>query len=97
MVKSPELRRPPVRCRVTVSGLYGRSVVRSSFTTVDVKRSDGVIGRYVLIGIVYSLLEIGPRQRSRIFIQIVAVPENIVPYSSILYRLSIYSGIFWPA
>src|SRR5580704_5041140 len=51
MVRSPELRRPPVRCRVTRSGLCGSFVVMSSFTSVVWKRSVGVIGLYVLIGI----------------------------------------------
>ena len=53
MVISPEFRRPPVRCLITNSGLYGRSVVRSSFTSDVWKRSVGVIGLYVLIGIVF--------------------------------------------
>src|SRR5271168_341938 len=51
MVKSPELRRPPVRCFTASSGLCGRLVVISSFTRVVWKRSVGVIGLYVLIGI----------------------------------------------
>src|SRR5437899_9996901 len=51
MVMSPALRRPPVRCLILVSGLCGRFVVRSSLTTVDLKRSVGVIGLYVLIAI----------------------------------------------
>src|SRR5579875_905757 len=51
MVMSPELRRPPVRLRMTTSGLYGFSAVMSSFTSVVWNRSVGVIGLYVLIGI----------------------------------------------
>src|SRR5689334_12798330 len=56
MVMSPELRRPPVRCLETSSGLCGLSVVMSSFTSVVWNRSVGVIGRNVLIGIVLALL-----------------------------------------
>src|ERR1700677_1039516 len=56
MVKSPELRRPPVRCLTASSGLCGRLVVMSSFTRVVWKRSGGVIGLYVLIGIVSLVL-----------------------------------------
>jgi hypothetical protein len=55
MVRSPELRRPPVRCFDTSSGLCGLSVVMSSFTSVVWNRNVGVIGRYVLIGIVFAL------------------------------------------
>src|SRR6185312_261769 len=55
MVRSPELRRPPVRCFTASSGLYGLSVVMSSFTSEVLNLSVGVIGRYVLIGIVSSL------------------------------------------
>src|SRR3954466_4303553 len=53
MVMSPALRRPPGRCLILVSGLCGRFVVRSSLTTVDLKRSVGVIGLYVFIAIVF--------------------------------------------
>src|SRR6516162_1908256 len=49
IVKSPELRRPLILCLDSVSGLYGRLVVRSSFTVVVVKRRVGVTGLYVLI------------------------------------------------
>src|SRR6516164_6464894 len=49
MVRSPELRRPPVRCLGSVSGLYGRFVVRSSLTVVVVNRRVGVTGLEVLI------------------------------------------------
>src|SRR5580704_16160911 len=51
MVRSPELRRPPVRCLTASNGLCGRFVVMSSFTRDVWKRSVGVIGLYVLIGI----------------------------------------------
>src|SRR5438105_14002533 len=51
LVMSPALRRPPVRCLPRVSGLCGRSAVISSLVSVVWKRSDGVIGLYVLIGI----------------------------------------------
>src|SRR5271170_4254599 len=51
MVRSPELRRPPVRCLTASNGLCGLFVVMSSFTRVVWKRSVGVIGLYVLIGI----------------------------------------------
>ena len=44
MVRSPELRRPPVRCLGSVSGLYGRFVVRSSLTVLGMNRRDGVTG-----------------------------------------------------
>src|SRR5437764_13295461 len=54
MVMSPALRRPPVRCLILVSGLCGRFVVKSSLTTVDLNRSVGVIGLYVLIAICFS-------------------------------------------
>src|SRR4051794_33456798 len=55
-VMSPALRRPPVFILARVSGLCGRFVVRSSFTTVEVNRCDGVNDLYVLIAIiVYSL------------------------------------------
>src|SRR5579863_7807443 len=55
MVRSPELRRPPVRLRVVSSGLCGLFVVRSSFTSELWNRSVGVIGLYVLIAIVIVL------------------------------------------
>jgi hypothetical protein len=55
MVRSPVLRRPPVRCLTASSGLCGLSVVRSSLTSVVWKRSVGVIGLYVLIAIVFVL------------------------------------------
>jgi hypothetical protein len=45
----------PVRCFTTSSGLYGFAVVRSSLTSEVWKRSVGVIGLYVLIGIVFVL------------------------------------------
>src|ERR1700684_379242 len=51
MVKSRELRRPPVRCFTASNGLGGRFVVMSSFTRDVWKRNVGVIGLYVLIGI----------------------------------------------
>src|SRR5271156_852525 len=54
MVRSPELRRPPVRCLTASSGLCGRLVVMSSFTRDVLKRSVGVIGLYVLIGILFA-------------------------------------------
>src|ERR1700677_1179922 len=57
MVKSPELRRPPVRCLTAKSGLCGRSVVMSLFTRVVWKRNVGVIGLYVLIGIFLAHLQ----------------------------------------
>src|SRR3954449_6441672 len=56
MVISPALRRPPVCRLILVSGLCGRFVVKSSLTTVDLKRSVGVIGLYVFMAIVASLL-----------------------------------------
>src|SRR5271165_2066360 len=49
IVRSPELRRPLMRCFDSVSGLCGRFVVRSSFTVVVVNRRVGVTGLYVLI------------------------------------------------
>ena len=52
IVRSPELRRPPVRLRVVTSGLCGVSVVRSSVASDVWNRSVGVIGLYVLIAIV---------------------------------------------
>src|SRR5690242_13996364 len=55
IVWSPELRRPPVFFFVSVSGLCGRFVVRSSFTSVVLKRRLGVIGLYVLIAIFFAL------------------------------------------
>src|SRR5437588_8218162 len=54
LVKSPALRRPAVVFLAEVSGLYGRSVVRSSLTSVVLKRCDGVNGLYVLIAIIHS-------------------------------------------
>ena len=55
IVRSPVLRRPPVRLRTVNSGLCGVSVVRSSLTSEVLKRSVGVIGLYVLIAIVFVL------------------------------------------
>src|SRR5271157_567710 len=52
IVMSPALRRPPVRCLTSSSGLYGLFVVRSSLASVVLKRSVDVIGLYVLIAIV---------------------------------------------
>src|SRR5271156_1301667 len=57
MVKSPELRRPPVRCLTASNGLEGRFVVMSSLTRVVWKRRVGVIGLYVLIGIFLAYLQ----------------------------------------
>src|SRR5579875_1235132 len=57
IVRSPELRRPPVRLRVTTSGLCGLSAVKSSVASDVWKRSVGVIGLYVLIAIVVFLDE----------------------------------------
>src|SRR5487761_1540630 len=102
IVKSPVLRRPPVRLRIDVSGLYGRSVVRSSLTTVEVKRSDGVIGRYVLIGIGYSLfLTLAPVVATSItFKSLSTVITAGAPgldfetWDSLAYKLLMYSGIF---
>src|SRR5882762_112359 len=54
LVRSPALRRPPVRSLGEVSGLCGRSVVRSSLTMVVLKRSVSVLGLYVLIAICHS-------------------------------------------
>src|SRR6202000_3190772 len=56
MVMSPELRRPPVRCLETSSGLCGVLRVVFVLYTVALDRSVGLIGRNVLIGIVRSLL-----------------------------------------
>ncbi len=44
---------PPVRCLTANSGLCGLSVVRSSFDSFVVKRSEGVIGLNDLIGIFF--------------------------------------------
>src|SRR5580704_12948462 len=57
MVRSPELRRPPVRCLTAKSGLCGRLVVMSSFARDVWKRNVGVIGLYVLIGIFLAHLQ----------------------------------------
>src|SRR5215472_12911641 len=54
MVMSPELRRPPVRCFGSTSGLCGFFVVMSSLTIVVRYRSVCVVGLYVLIGIISS-------------------------------------------
>src|SRR5277367_2638292 len=70
---SPELRRPPVRCLIVSSGLCGLSVVMSSFTSEVWNRSVGVIGLYVLIGIVIFSLAAG--SLSPAFAQIV-FPEQ---------------------
>src|ERR1700723_2214355 len=51
LVMSPELRRPPVRCFFSTSGLCGCCVVISSLTIVVRYRSVCVVGRYVLIAI----------------------------------------------
>ena len=53
---SPELRRPPVRCFGSSSGLCGCLVVMSSLTSVVRYRSVCVVGLYVLIGIITLLL-----------------------------------------
>src|ERR1017187_3395592 len=55
IVRSPVLRRPPVRLRTVNSGLCGVSVVRSSLTSEVLKRSVGVTCLYVLIAIVFVL------------------------------------------
>jgi len=44
MVVSPELRRPPVRCLGSSSGLCGRVLVMSSLTSVVRNRSVCVVG-----------------------------------------------------
>src|SRR6266481_6285129 len=54
LVRSPALRRPAVVFFGDVSGLYGRSVVRSSLTSVVLNLCDGVNGLYVLIAIIHS-------------------------------------------
>src|SRR5512146_1438654 len=58
IVWSPLLRRPPLRCFGSVSGLYGFVVVKSSFTIVVVKRRVGVTGLYVLIARIFALGEL---------------------------------------
>src|SRR5690242_2367194 len=55
IVMSPELRRPPVRCFGSTSGLCGCFVVMSSLTSVVRYRNVCVVGLYVLIGINHSL------------------------------------------
>src|SRR5579875_1546824 len=55
MLSIPVELRPPVRCLGANSGLCGLLVVRSSFTSFVWKRSVGVIGRKLLIGISLSL------------------------------------------
>src|SRR3954463_13870721 len=78
MVISPALRRPPVCRLILVSGLCGRFVVKSSLTTVDLNRSVGVIGLYVLIAIVASLfcfrLETRNQKLETLFIGSVRTP-----------------------
>src|ERR1035437_9479138 len=59
MVRSPSLRRPPVRFLTVKSGLCGLSVVRSSLTSEVWKRNVGVTGLYVLIAIVFVLSLVG--------------------------------------
>src|SRR5579859_7550286 len=56
IVMSPELRRPPVRCLGSTNGLCGCLLVMSSLTIVVRYRSVWVVGLYVLIGIISSLL-----------------------------------------
>src|ERR1035437_23172 len=58
IVRSPVLRRPPVCCLTSRSGLCGLFVVRSSLASVVLKRNVGVIGLYVLIAIVVVLDEL---------------------------------------
>jgi hypothetical protein len=53
MLSEPVLLRPPVRGLTPSNGLCGLSVVMSSLTSFVAKRSDGVIGRNDLIGIVF--------------------------------------------
>jgi hypothetical protein len=52
------LLRPPVRGLTPSNGLCGLSVVMSSLTSFVAKRSDGVIGRNDLIGIVFIPLPV---------------------------------------
>src|SRR5438270_10215493 len=59
LVRSPALRRPALDFFGDVSGLYGRFVVRSSLTTVEVNLCDGVNGLYVLIAIKISFQRLG--------------------------------------
>lgn len=69
-------------------------MVRSELITVDVKRSDGVIGRYVFIGI--SSSRVGPE----ILVSSSGVACKTVLWIGVvraLYRLLMYSGIFSPA
>src|SRR5579863_1934498 len=107
IVRSPELRRPPVRLRVVTSGLCGFWAVKSSVTRVVWNRSVGVTGLYVLIAIVIFLDE-----PSALSLQLVLLKPNfsLSPQASrsgteklkadscqVPYRLPTYSGIFSPA
>src|SRR6266480_3366143 len=56
LVRSPALRRPAMDFFGDVNGLYGRFVVRSSLTMVEVKRCDGVNGLYVFMAMIFFLL-----------------------------------------
>src|SRR5579863_10719726 len=109
IVRSPELRRPPVRLRVVSSGLCGLSVVRSSFTCVVLKRRVGVIGLYVLIAIVFVLgsapsfqllAPAHPAQPTSVNLlpNFAPAPFRLVLEArSCSYRLLTYSGSFSPA
>src|SRR5271163_1755918 len=83
LVMSPELRRPPVRCFFSTSGLCGCCVVISSLTIVVRYRSVCVVGRYVLIAINLSChSEPGEARRGICFLlplQILRVLRHLLP------------------
>src|SRR5579864_4359791 len=95
IVMSPELRRPPVRCLGSTSGLCGCLLVMSSLTVVVRYRSVWVVGLYVLIGIISSLLP-----SFVVWSLVVCRWQNRRTTSdewlATVYRFCAYSGIFSP-
>src|ERR1035438_9855516 len=65
MVRSPWLRRPPVRCLTARSGLCGFAVVRASLTCGVLERRVGVVGLYVLIAMVVCPGKPAPKLKPR--------------------------------
>src|SRR6202042_852859 len=88
MVSEPVLLRPPVRCLTPSRGLCGLSVVISSLTRLVVKRSDGVIGRNDLIGIVFIPLP------AQLIAQRASVPEFYCGETSRLETVEVFRHLF---
>src|SRR5438552_8808253 len=94
IVMSPELRRPPVRCLGSTSGLCGCLVVMSSLTIVVRYRSVWVVGLYVLIAIITLLVE--TLLATSLLAASLCSRRSKLRLCNRSYRFCAYSGIFSP-